>query len=148
MPYKQPVSTLVVIYTRAREVLLLERADHPGYWQSVTGSRDGEESLRETALREAEEETGLDVANFALTDWQVQNEYEIYPKWQHRYPPDTTHNTEHVFGLELPDTLPVQLSPREHLSYVWLPWQAAAEKVFSPSNRAAILLLPERVGHA
>ena len=146
--YKQPVSTLVVIYTSALEVLLLERADHPGYWQSVTGSRDGEESLRETALREAGEETGLDAAQYVLTDWQVKNVYDIYPKWQHRYPPGTMHNTEHVFGLELPGKLPVQLSPREHLSYMWLPWQAAAEKVFSPSNRAAILLLPERVSHA
>ena len=145
MPYKQPVSTLVVIYTHALEVLLLERADHPGYWQSVTGSRDGDESLRDTALRETGEETGLDAAQYVLTDWQVKNVYDIYPVWQHRYPPDTTHNTEHVFGLELPGKLPVQLSPREHLSYMWLPWQAAAEKVFSPSNRAAILQLPLRV---
>lgn len=148
MPYKLPVSVLVVIYTPALDVLLLERADYPGYWQSVTGSRDGEESLRKTAMREVGEETGLDAVRHALTDWQVQNVYEIYPKWQHRYSPSTTHNTEHVFGLELPGVLHVQLSPREHLSYIWLPWQEAAEKVFSPSNRAAILQLPERVSHA
>ena len=92
--YKQPVSTLVVIYTSALEVLLLERADHPGYWQSVTGSRDGDESLRETALREAGEETGLDAAQYVLTDWQVKNVYDIYSVWQHRYPPGTTHNTD------------------------------------------------------
>jgi dATP pyrophosphohydrolase len=142
--YKQPVSVLVVIYTRALEVLLLERADFPGYWQSVTGSRDGDESLRETAIREVGEETGLDAACYQLTDWQRQNIYDIYPKWQHRYPPGTTHNTEHVFGMELPGPVAVKLAPREHLSHVWLPWQEAAEKVFSPSNRAAILELPER----
>ncbi len=146
--YKQPISALVVIYTRDLEVLLLERADFPGYWQSVTGSRDNDETLRETAVREVREETGLDANRFILTDWQYTNEYDIYPKWVHRYPPGTTHNTEHVFGLELPGVLPVQLSPQEHLSYQWLPWQAAAEKVFSPSNRAAILQLPERVRHA
>lgn len=145
--YKQPISALVVIYTANLEILLLERADYPGYWQSVTGSRDDEESLRETATREAFEETGLDVMRYVLTDWQVQNVYDIYPKWKHRYPPGTTHNTEHVFGLELPAVMPVQLSPREHLSYLWLPWQDAAEKVFSPSNRAAILQLPERASH-
>jgi dATP pyrophosphohydrolase len=144
--YKQPVSVLVVIYTRDLDVLLLERADHPGLWQSVTGSRDGEETLRETAIREAGEETGLDARRFVLTDWQVMNEYEIYAKWQHRYPPGTTHNTEHVFGLELPEHLPVKLSPREHLNFRWLPWQDAAEAVFSPSNRAAILELPLRAG--
>lgn len=149
MPYKQPVSVLVVIYTSAFEVLLLERADYPGYWQSVTGSRDaGETSLRDTAVREVTEETGLDAAQYVLTDWQQQNVYDIYEKWRHRYPPRTTHNTEHVFGLELPQRTAVQLSPREHLSYQWLPWREAAEKVFSPSNRAAILQLPERAHHA
>ncbi len=150
MTYKQPVSVLVVIYTRALDVLLLERADFPGYWQSVTGSRDGEEALRDTALREVGEETGLDAAqlaliDWALTDWQIQNVYDIYAKWKHRYPPGTTHNTEHVFGLELTAQFPVKLAPREHLSYQWLTWQEAADKVFSPSNRAAILQLPNRI---
>jgi dihydroneopterin triphosphate diphosphatase len=149
MPYKQPVSALVVIYTPTLDVLLLERADYPGYWQSVTGSWDaGESSLRDTAIREVREETGLDVHRYRLTDWQQQNEYEIYQRWLHRYPPGTTHNTEHVFGLELPERIAVKLAPREHLNYQWLPWQEAAEKVFSPSNREAILQLPERTRHA
>ncbi len=147
MAYKQPVSVLAVIYTAALDVLLLERADYPGHWQSVTGSRDGDETLRETALREVAEETGLDAGCYELADWQLQNVYEIYPKWRHRYAPGITHNTEHVFGLQLPQQIPVQLSPREHLRYQWLPWREAAEKVFSPSNRAAILELPERVRH-
>jgi dATP pyrophosphohydrolase len=141
--YKQPVSVLVVIYTRAFEVLLLERADFPGYWQSVTGSRDGNESLRDTAIREVREETGLDALSYALADWQQQNTYDIYPKWRHRYPPGITHNTEHVFGMELPGQTSVQISPKEHLRFQWLPWFEAADKVFSPTNRAAILQLPE-----
>lgn len=147
LPYKQPVSALVVIYTAALDVLLLERADHPGYWQSVTGSRDGGEALWQTAAREVAEETGLDAAQFVLSDWQQQNRYDIYPLWQHRYPPGTAYNTEHVFGLALPEKRAVRLAPREHLSYQWLPWDAAAAQVFSPSNRAAILELPERVIH-
>lgn len=145
---KQPISVLVVIHSAALDVLLLERADHPGYWQSVTGSRDGEELLRQTAVREVLEETGLDAARYDLRDWQQQNKYEIYAHWRHRYPPGVTRNTEHVFGLQLPQQIPVQLSPREHLAYVWLPWQQAAAKVFSPSNRAAILQLPEHIQHA
>ena len=144
---KQPVSVLVVIHSAALDVLLLERTDHPGYWQSVTGSRDGDETLRETALREVGEETGLDAARYDLTDWQQQNEYEIYPHWRHRYPPGVTRNTEHVFSLQVPRDVDVRLAPREHLDYVWLPWQEAAAKVFSPSNRAAILQLPERIQH-
>ena len=142
MCYKQPVSVLVVIHTIALEVLLLERADHPGYWQSVTGSCETGETLTDTAIREIREETGLTIQQHALTDWQLQNVYEIYPQWRYRYSPDTTHNTEHVFGLQLPQPVAVQLAPREHLNYQWLAWQDAAEKVFSPSNRAAILELP------
>lgn len=145
MSYKQPISTLVVIYTTALEVLLLERADHPGYWQSVTGSRDDDEQLGQTVAREVLEETGLVAERYKLSDWHYQNVYEIYPVWRYRYAPGVTQNTEHVFGLELPEVQPVKISPREHLAYVWLPWQEAAEKCFSPSNRAAILQLSERV---
>jgi len=143
--YKQPVSVLVVIYTVALDVLLLERADHPGYWQSVTGSCEPGEALCDTAIREVREETGLDAHQYQLSDWQLQNIYEIYPHWRHRYPPGITSNTEHVFGLQLPQRISVRLAPREHLSYQWLAWQDAAEKVFSPSNRATILELPGRI---
>jgi len=142
--HKIPVSTLVVIYTPALEVLLLERADHPGFWQSVTGSQDEGESLRETAAREVAEETGLDAAKYDLAEWNLQNVYEIYPVWRHRYAPGVTHNTEHVFGLRVPHPLPVRVAPREHLAAEWVPWRAAADRVFSWSNRKAILMLPER----
>ena len=125
-------------------MLLLERADQPGYWQSVTGSREAGETLRDTAIREVREETGLDTSQYTLTNWQSQNVYEIYPQWKYRYSPDVTQNTEHVFGLQLPQPVTVQLDPREHLNFQWLSWQDAAEKVFSPSNRAAILQLAKR----
>ncbi len=142
--YKLPVSTLVVIHTADLQVLLLERADHPGYWQSVTGSRHAGETLRATAIREVGEETALDATRYPLLDWEHQNIYEIYPVWRHRYPPGTTHNTEHVFGLTLPAALPVTVAPREHLGYLWLPYDAAAAKCFSWSNRDAILQLRRR----
>jgi dihydroneopterin triphosphate diphosphatase len=143
--YKTPISVLVVMYTPALEVLLLERADRPGFWQSVTGSQDPDETLRETAVREVAEETGIDAGRYALIDWEKQNRYEIYPHWRHRYEPGVTHNTEHVFGLELPTPLPVRLAPREHLAYAWMPWSAAAERAFSWSNVEAIRELPQRV---
>ena len=136
--YKLPVSVLVVIHTPDMRVLLLERADHPGYWQSVTGSQNQGESLRQTAVSEVAEETGLNANRYELTDWGIQNEYEIYEEWRWRYAPEVTHNTEHVFGLEVPEPLPVAVAAREHLGFVWLPWQEAAEKVFSPSNAEAI----------
>lgn len=142
--YKIPESVLVIIHTPDGQVLLLERADHPGYWQSVTGSRHPGETLRETAVREVAEETGLDARRYRLTDWNLENVYEIYPEWRHRYAPGVTHNTEHVFGLEVPGPLPVRISAREHLGYQWLPWQEAAEKCFSPSNAEAIRRLLQR----
>ena len=144
-PPKIPVSTLVVIHTAALEVLLLERADRPGSWQSVTGSRHDEaEDLRETAIREVLEETGIDARAHALEAWNLVNVFEIYPVWRHRYAPGVTHNTEHVFGLRLPGRVPVCLAPHEHIAQAWLPWQDAAERVFSWSNRTAILMLPRK----
>ena len=139
--FKIPRSVLVVIHTPDLEVLLIERADKPGYWQSVTGSLDAEdEPLDITARREVLEETGIRTGT--LLDWSLASVYEIYPVWRHRYAPGVTHNTEHVFGLTVQQRLPVTLSPREHLAHQWLPWREAAERCFSPSNAEAILQLP------
>jgi len=139
---KIPISVLVVIYTAKKEVLLLERADHPGYWQSVTGSLDAvDEPLAAAAAREVFEETGIQLhkqANAKLIDLQYHIHYEIYPEWRHRYAPGVTQNLEHWFALELDDRIPITLSPREHLSYQWLPLVKAADLCFSPSNQAAI----------
>lgn len=140
---KIPVSVLVVIHTPDGQVLLLERADHPGWWQSVTGSQEAGESLLETAVREVAEETGLDALAHDLRDWNYRNVYAIYDCYRHRYPPGTTHNTEHVFGLTVPAALPVRLAAGEHLAWQWLPWPEAAARCFSPSNAEAIRRLGE-----
>jgi dihydroneopterin triphosphate diphosphatase len=167
--FKIPRSVLVVVYTPALDVLLIERADHPGYWQSVTGAKDrARESYAATAAREVGEETGICLAAARpgglgsstpqahplegegdpvlplsnLSDWRLVNRYDIYPQWQHRYAPGVTRNTERVFGLVVPAGTPVRLAPREHLSFKWLPWREAADACFSPSNAEAILQLP------
>ena len=145
MTHKIPISVLVLIHTPELDVLLLERADYPDFWQSVTGSQDHGESLAETAVREVGEETGIAITAADLDDWKVQNRYEIYPFFSHRYAPGVTHNTEHVFGLRLPARRPVSVAPREHVAFEWLPWEAAAERVRSWSNRDAIRLLPEMI---
>jgi dihydroneopterin triphosphate diphosphatase len=150
-PPKIPESVLVVIHTPALDVLLIERADKPGYWQSVTGSKDAvDEPLVLTCEREVAEETAIVIGSAAvprsaLRDWGLQNVYEIYPVWQHRYAPGVTHNTEHVFGLTVPAGTPVRLAPREHVAQVWLPWREAADRCFSPSNAEAVLMLPRFV---
>lgn len=145
---KIPQSVLVVIYTPALDVLLIRRADAPEFWQSVTGSKDTlSESWTQTAIREVQEETGLACAPGApwasgLRDWQLENVYEIYPQWRHRYAPGVIRNTEHLFGLRVAPGTPVQLNPREHTQFQWLPYRQAAQACFSPSNAEAILQLP------
>lgn len=142
-PYKRPVSVLVLLYSPAGRVLLLERADKAGYWQSVTGSVEAGETPFQAALREVAEETGFVASPDALCDWHYCSEYEIYPHWRHRYPPGTTRNTEHVFSLCLAETHPVRLAAGEHVAWGWYEVGPAADKVFSPSNRDALLRLPQ-----
>ena len=147
--FKIPESVLVVIYTPLCDVLLIERTNNPGFWQSVTGSRD---SLREdfqlTAQREVFEETGITANARQFMNWSVSNIYEIYPAWRSRYAPGVTHNTEHVFSLCVPAGTAIKLSPREHTAYQWLPYRAAADVCFSPSNAEAVLMLPRILGPA
>jgi dATP pyrophosphohydrolase len=138
-PPKIPASVLVVIHTPDLQILLLERADRPGFWQSVTGSKDSlDEPDAVTCRREVMEETGIDTDAYRLWPTGVVNEYEIYAHWRHRYGPGVTHNIETVFALQVPATVPVRLAPREHLQYAWLPWREAADRCFSPTNREAI----------
>ncbi len=149
--HKIPESVLVVIHTAELQVLLLERADKPGFWQSVTGSKDAiDELLITTAIREVHEETVIAIGSRPvphknLRDWKLSNIAEIYPVWRHRYAEGVTHNTEHVFGLLVPPDIPVQLAEREHLQYRWLSWREAADQCFSPSNAEAILQLPKHL---
>jgi len=142
---KKPVSVLVLIHTPDLAVLLLERATRPGFWQSVTGSQEGDEALPVTAAREVAEETGISVSDGVLSDWHLTNRYEIFLEWRHRYAPGVTENVEHVFSLMLPAPVPVTVTPDEHLGYVWLPWREAAQAVFSWSNRDAILMLARQI---
>lgn len=141
---KVPVSVLVVIYTPPLDVLLLERSDHPGFWQSVTGSLlSVDESLADACLREVREETGWVADAAGLADWQLQHRYEIYAHWRHRYDAQVTHNTEHVFGLLVPRRFEPLLCA-EHLRHRWLAWRDAADACFSWTNAQAIRKLGER----
>ena len=143
LTFKIPESVLVVIHTNESDVLLIERADHPGFWQSVTGSKDFPgELLVAMAVREVFEETGIQAEASRFVDWSVSNIYDIYPAWQYRYAPGVTRNTEHIFSLCVPAGTPLTLSPQEHTAFKWLPLRAAADACYSPSNAEAILMLP------
>ncbi len=142
LPYKRPISVLVVIHTTTLQVLLLERVAPPGFWQSVTGSLEADESPLQAAIREVNEETGLAVSSGQLHDWHYTNRFEILKDWRARYAPGVTHNTEHVFSLCVPAPRPVRLAPAEHRMQLWLPLEEAAGKASSWTNRDAILMLP------
>ena len=142
--YKTPVSALIVIHTPDLQILLLERADKSGFWQSVTGSIEPGETPYDAAIREVKEETGLDALAYDFQDWHTSNIYEIYPHWRYRYAPGVVENTEHLFGLCLPAPLPVTLAPNEHTRYEWVDWRVAAKRVFSWTNVDALKRLGEK----
>ncbi len=144
--FKTPISALVLIHTDDLQVLIMERADKKGFWQSVTGSLEQDETPIQAAIREVQEETGLNATQYTLQDWHATNVYEIYPHWRYRYAPEVTHNTEHLFGLLLPNTLPIKMAPNEHVQYEWVDWREAAKRVFSWTNIGALSKLGERHG--
>jgi dATP pyrophosphohydrolase len=145
MSHKLPLSVLVVVHTAGREVLLLERAQRPGLWQSVTGSVDRrDEPLEAAALREVAEETGIEAGRGRLERCNVTYTFEIWRQWRHRFAPGVTHNVEHAFALELPSRCEVRLARDEHSAFDWMPWREAAARCFSWSNRDAVILLGER----
>lgn len=142
--FKNPVSALVLIHTTDLQVLIMERADKTGFWQSVTGSLELGETPQQAAIREVLEETGLDATQYDLQDWQATNTYEIYPHWRYRYAPGITTNVEHLFALELPKKVAITLAPDEHVQYEWVDWREAAKRVFSWTNVDALKRLGER----
>lgn len=140
---KTPISALVLIHTTDLQVLIMERADKAGFWQSVTGSIEGDETPYQAAIREVLEETGLDALTYEFKDWHASNTYEIYPHWRHRYAEGVTENVEHLFGLTLPSAIEIKLAPEEHIRYEWVDWREAAQRVFSWTNVDALKRLGE-----
>ena len=139
--FKRPESVLIVVYTPALDCLLLERVEPRGFWQSVTGSLRSSETPAECAARELEEETGLTPQG--LNDAHVQRSFPILPAWRSRYAPGVESNVEHQWYLEVPEVRAIRLAPAEHVAYLWLPVDAAIEKVASWTNREALQLLKD-----
>jgi dATP pyrophosphohydrolase len=137
MPYKRPESVLVVLHAGS-DVLLLQRKDDPEFWQSVTGTMEGDETPIMTAYREVLEETGLSLSstNRPIVDCHTINQFTIRPQWRYRYAPEVSVNTEHTFITEISKQDQIVLT--EHHAHVWLPKHDAIAKAWSPSNQQAI----------
>jgi len=139
--FRRPESVLVVVHTPALDCLLLERVEPRGFWQSVTGTLRWAETPAECAARELAEETGL--ASLGLRDAHVQQSFPILPAWRSRYAPGVESNVEHQWHLEVPEVRAVRIEPTEHVAYLWLPIEAALDKVASWTNREALQRLQD-----
>jgi dATP pyrophosphohydrolase len=140
MQYRHPVSVLVLVHTDAGLALLLRRIQPFDFWQSITGSLQGDENHAEAAARELLEETGLSDQG-VLAYSGVSRQFVIDPRWRQRFAPGVVENIEFEWRYLLPAPVAITLSPSEHSEYCWLPVKAAAEKVWSWTNRDALLSL-------
>ena len=136
---KIPISTQIIVFTNQKQILLLQRKDNPNYWQSVTGSLEINEAPRDCAIRELYEETNLNANQYNFFSLGQINQYSIYPEWRHRYEDGVNNNTEHLFALQLPKKENIIINKEEHLSYQWLNLEDAIKKVFSWTNRKALI---------
>ncbi len=153
--YKRPESVLIIIFTHESQVLLLNRIKPAGYWQSVTGSLEWNESVESAAFRELQEETGLlldrlikvsdsrsikdlNLKSNVLVYHSELNCFPILPAWRTRYDPEIEHNIEHTFSVCFTDVPEISLSRKEHSEYQWLKKADAIQQVASYTNKKSI----------
>jgi len=136
--FKRPESVMVVVHTDD-EVLLIKRADHECFWQSVTGSLEWKEEKEVTAARELKEETGI--SGYPITFSGIRRSYEILEQWRYKFAPGVTRNFESLYFCHLPEKVEITIDPDEHTEYVWLPHEEAKEKAWSWTNKLAIQML-------
>lgn len=139
--YKNPNSILLIIFTTKFKVLLLKKNSKRDLWQSVTGSIELGEDPYDTALRELQEETGINKQKSDLIFDDLSHKFMIYSEWIDRYKESTYSNKEYIFSLKLNDEVSVNLS-KEHSSYKWVDLNEAIHLVFSWTNKAALKAIP------
>ena len=139
--YKNPNSILLIIFTTKFKVLLLKKNSKRDLWQSVTGSMELGENPYDTALRELQEETGINKQRSDLIFDDLSHKFMIYSEWIDRYKESTYSNKEYIFSLKLNDEVSVKLS-KEHSSYKWVDLNEAIHLVFSWTNKAALKAIP------
>jgi len=140
MPFKQPRSVQIVIFTeteKGRDYLLLRRVQsHGGFWQSVTGSLEANETHLDAAVREVYEETGYRPLASDLIELGLVNVFEIAPLWRAKYAPGVTHNEEVCFALEVARQ-DVVIDRIEHDTFAWVDYDTALTMIYWESTRCA-----------
>lgn len=124
---------------RKRRYLLLKRiASYGGFWQSVTGSLEEDETHKRAAVREIQEETSISATEDDLIELGIVNTFEIAPQWRSRYEAGVTHNEEVCFALRIKER-DIRLDPIEHESWCWVSYEQAMELLYWESNKRALI---------
>jgi len=116
----QEKSCGAVVFKNSLEVCYLLLRYEAGHWDFVKGNIESNEGERDTVIRELKEETGIVAAEF-VDGFRVRIEYFYRRQGE-------TIRKEVVFFLVEAKTSAVKLS-FEHVDYVWLNYQQAAEKL-------------------
>ena len=90
------------------------------HWDFVKGKIEKNEEPRETARREAEEETGI-------TDFKFIDGFEEYIEYDFRFKNEDIHKKV-IFFLAKTDTKKIRLSD-EHFDHIWLEYDDALKKI-------------------
>ena len=120
---------MIPIESSAGAVIFLKKNDtyrfllvhyNEGHWDLVKGYTEEGETLKETIIREAKEETGIDDLKF-VSGFQEKTEYYFQFKGKR------TFKTNKLFLAETKKE-EINLSS-EHISFVWLPYYQALERI-------------------
>jgi len=136
---KHESSAGVVIYTRAPEKQTVEYLllHYPGgHWGFPKGKVEKGEDLRKAAVREVQEETGLEVIPVGNFSQSI--------TYYFRDRDGTLVDKEVTFFVAEVDTKEVTLS-QEHHDYVWLPVEPALEKLTYNNSRQLLRMVNQYV---
>lgn len=146
---RAPMQVLVLPYLLDDErpiYCILKRSD-AYYWHFIAGGVEEGETPRQAALREAQEEIGVetDAQLFPLMYSTYVPATAFAQKHRDHWPENTYLIPEYVFALRM-QTPSVRLS-HEHVESCWVTFEGAVSLLKWQSNAVALYELNERIKH-
>ncbi len=125
------------------EFCILHRSDMD-IWQFVSGGGEDDETLAETAKREAFEETGISHTNpYYKLDTLCSIPSGIFGEYAKAWGETCFVVTEYAFAVQV-SSKDIAIS-HEHTQFEWLSYDKAYEKLKYDSNRTALWELNRRI---